>query len=159
MPAQPPVGHRVAAAASAFDSRFRSHGAAMNSDATQGRFADVLAATAPGLRPICKALRAQIAASHKPFVEIVWLKMRIASFGVGPKKMSQHYAYIAAQRSYVNLGFYHGAMLPDPDGLLEGTGKRLRHVKIGDVATASSPAVARLLRRAIADRSEYAHRA
>ena len=131
----------------------------MDSDDPHGQFADVLAAAAPKLRPICKALRAQIAALHQPFVEIVWPKMRIASFGVGPKKMSQHYAYIAAQHSYVNLGFYHGAMLPDPDGLLEGTGKRLRHVKIGDVATASSPAVARLLRRAIADRSEYAHRA
>ncbi len=88
----------------------------MNSDGTHGPFAAVLAAAAPNLRPICKALRAQIAALHRAFVEIVWLKMRIASFGVGPKKMSQHYAYIAAQRSYVNLGFYHGAMLPDPDG-------------------------------------------
>ena len=55
----------------------------------------------------------------------------------------------------MNLGFYHGAMLPDPDGLLDGTGKRLRHVKIRDVATAKSPAVARLLRAAIADRRKY----
>ena len=33
-------------------------------------------------------------------------------------------------RGYINLGFYQGAVLADPERLLEGTGKGLRHVKI-----------------------------
>ncbi len=38
--------------------------------------------------------------------------------------------YIKAFTKYVNLGFYKGNSLSDPLGLLEGTGKNLRHIKI-----------------------------
>jgi hypothetical protein len=69
--------------------------------------------------------------------------------------MSQHYAYIGVQKSHLNLGFYHGASLKDPDGLLEGTGKKLRHVKISEMEEAKSPAVESLLIQAIADRKRY----
>lgn len=37
---------------------------------------------------------------------------------------------IQPQRNWVNLIFYHGAELPDPQGALEGTGKGMRHVKV-----------------------------
>ena len=37
--------------------------------------------------------------------------------------------------AYVNVGFFHGAALDDPAGLLEGTGKRMRHVKAAPGAT------------------------
>lgn len=40
------------------------------------------------------------------------------------------FAYVAAWRDHVNVGFFLGALLPDPAGLLEGTGKRMRHVKL-----------------------------
>jgi hypothetical protein len=40
------------------------------------------------------------------------------------------FAYIQANKAHINLGFAKGALLPDPQGLLEGTGKELRHVKI-----------------------------
>lgn len=40
------------------------------------------------------------------------------------------FAYVAAFTDHVNVGFFHGAALPDPAGLLEGTGKRMRHVKV-----------------------------
>jgi hypothetical protein len=124
----------------------------MSTNETHGTFADVLKAARPELRPVCSALRRQIASLQKGFVEVVWPRQRIASFGVGPKKMSEHYAYIAVQGAHVNLGFYHGAALDDPAGLLEGTGKRLRHIKIRDVAASRNPAIGALLRAAIADR-------
>ena len=38
--------------------------------------------------------------------------------------------YIKAFEKYVNLGFYKGNSLSDPQKLLEGTGKNLRHIKI-----------------------------
>src|ERR1700733_8492234 len=115
---------------------------------THGNFEDILVNAKPELRRICEALRHLIVSLHKGFVEVVWPKQRIASFGVGPKKMTEHYAYIGVQGSHVNLGFYHGASLPDPKGLLEGTGKELRHVKLRDVAAAKSDAVTALLREA-----------
>jgi len=124
----------------------------MDPNATHGKFADILALATPAQKRICKALRAQIAALHKGRVEVVWLRQKIISFGVGPKKMTEHYAYIAIQGSHVNLGFYHGASLADPDGILEGSGKNLRHIKIRDLADAKHLTIARILRRAIAER-------
>lgn len=40
------------------------------------------------------------------------------------------FAYVGAFRAHVNVGFFHGAELPDPAGLLMGSGKRMRHVKV-----------------------------
>lgn len=40
------------------------------------------------------------------------------------------FAYVNAFKAHSSVGFFHGAMLADPTGLLEGEGKRLRHVKL-----------------------------
>lgn len=128
----------------------------MTADKTHGTFGDILAIATPQIRLVCESMRQQIASLHEDFVEIVWPRQRIASFGIGPRKMTQHYAYVAVHDSHANLGSYHGASLSDPNGLLEGTGKKLRHVKISDVASARDPAVIALLRAAVADRKRHA---
>lgn len=40
------------------------------------------------------------------------------------------FAYVNVFRMHVNVGFFHGASLEDPGGLLAGSGKRMRHVKL-----------------------------
>jgi hypothetical protein len=40
------------------------------------------------------------------------------------------FAYVNVFRAHVNVGFFHGAALLDPAGLLLGTGKSMRHVKV-----------------------------
>ena len=40
------------------------------------------------------------------------------------------FAYVNAFRAHVNVGFFYGASLEDPARLLEGAGKRMRHVKV-----------------------------
>jgi hypothetical protein len=40
------------------------------------------------------------------------------------------FAYVNTFKSHVSVGFFHGAALEDPAGLLEGSGKRMRHVKL-----------------------------
>ncbi|MEM8983193.1 MAG: DUF1801 domain-containing protein [Pseudomonadota bacterium] len=40
------------------------------------------------------------------------------------------FAYVGVFKAHVNVGFFRGAELPDPDALLTGTGKRMRHVKL-----------------------------
>ena len=40
------------------------------------------------------------------------------------------FAYVGVYSAHVNVGFFHGATLSDPSGLLQGTGKRMRHVKL-----------------------------
>ena len=126
---------------------------------THGTFSQIRAAASPSLRPVGDYLRKLIKSVNPKCVEIVWPRQKIASFGVGPRKMSQHYAYISVQKSHLNLGFYHGSSLKDPHRLLEGTGKNLRHLKIRDMAQARSPAIAALLVEALADRRPYSNEA
>ena len=40
------------------------------------------------------------------------------------------FAYVGAFSAHVSVGFFHGSVLPDPAGLLQGSGKYMRHVKI-----------------------------
>jgi hypothetical protein len=50
------------------------------------------------------------------------------------------FAYVGCYRAHVNVGFFDGAALPDPHGLLQGTGKFMRHVslKSGDTVNAAA---------------------
>lgn len=61
------------------------------------------------------------------------------------------FAYVAVFRAHVNVGFFQGSELADPKGLLEGTGKRMRHVKIKPGAELDSAAMAALIRAACSD--------
>lgn len=40
------------------------------------------------------------------------------------------FGYVGAFKSHVNVGFFYGADLADPASILEGSGKRMRHVKL-----------------------------
>jgi hypothetical protein len=40
------------------------------------------------------------------------------------------FAYVGAFLRHASVGFFHGAALADPAGLLEGSGKRMRHVRL-----------------------------
>ena len=61
------------------------------------------------------------------------------------------FAYIDAFASHVNVGFFQGAELPDPKGLLEGTGKFMRNVKLRPGTEADVPALSALIDAAYAD--------
>jgi hypothetical protein len=56
---------------------------------------------------------------------------------------------IAPHRRHVTLGFSGGTTLPDPEGLLEGRGRRHRHVKIRSEAELEKPALRALLVAAV----------
>ncbi|HVH16809.1 MAG TPA: hypothetical protein VNF72_00790 [Myxococcota bacterium] len=58
----------------------------------------------------------------------------------------------------MNLGFNRGAELPDPDGVLVGTGARIRHVRIEKAGDLAAPAVRALLRAAVAQGRELVAR-
>jgi hypothetical protein len=47
---------------------------------------------------------------------------------------------------WVNLQLADGAHLPNPDGLIEGTGKKIRHIKVRSAAAAATPAVRAAIR-------------
>lgn len=64
------------------------------------------------------------------------------------------FAYVNAFKAHVNVGFFRGADLPDPAGLLEGTGKFMRHVKLRPDVDIDSAALRRLIETAYADMKE-----
>lgn len=61
------------------------------------------------------------------------------------------FAYVDSFSSHVNVGFFHGAWLADPARLLEGTGKRMRHVKLRPGAKVDSAALRALVDAAYLD--------
>ncbi|MEO6005060.1 MAG: DUF1801 domain-containing protein [Opitutus sp.] len=56
-----------------------------------------------------------------------------------------------AFRDYVNVGFFRGAELADPNGLLEGTGKLMRHVKLRPGVDVDAAALTQLIETAYVD--------
>ncbi|MCM3118801.1 DUF1801 domain-containing protein [Neobacillus sp. MER 74] len=62
--------------------------------------------------------------------------------------------YISAQRNHVRLGFYFGANLYDPRKLLEGTGKRMCHIKVRTVMEADCDELAQLIRQSWSNLAE-----
>jgi hypothetical protein len=61
------------------------------------------------------------------------------------------FGYVNVFTSHANVGFFHGADLPDPARLLEGNGKRMRHVKLRPGTPVNEAALSRLIEVAYED--------
>ena len=61
------------------------------------------------------------------------------------------FGYVNAFSAHVNVGFFQGATLDDPAGLLQGAGKRMRHVKLRWGEPAHEAALAALIAAAYRD--------
>ena len=61
------------------------------------------------------------------------------------------FGYVNVFTSHVNIGFFHGATLPDPSGVLQGDGRFMRHVKAMPSALPDSKALRALIRAAYLD--------
>ncbi len=98
---------------------------------------------APDHRELAAALRSAVLEAAPGLTETV--RMGVPTYvGRG------HVLYIAEYKDHVNLGFYRGARITDRRGILEGTGKELRHVKIRDVEQARASGLKALIREAVA---------
>jgi hypothetical protein len=64
------------------------------------------------------------------------------------------FAYVNAFNAHVNVGFFRGAELSDPSGLLEGTGKFMRHVKLRPEGEVEATALLKLIDAAYTDMKE-----
>ena len=117
-----------------------------------GTFEDLLAITGEDFKSIAIRLKEIILDIHPDTCEVVRIGDRAATYGVGPKKMSEGYVYIMPHKNWINLGFYKGAHLADKYELMEGTGKSLRHIKIRSLTDANRPEIQQLLFCALEER-------
>jgi hypothetical protein len=103
----------------------------------------------PEIRELAQAVAALVRAAYPNAVEQAELKDNVARYGPGPRR-SDCVIYVAAQTNHVNLGFFYGSTLSDPTGLIEGTGKRMRHVKLRTLADLQLPVLHALVAAAVA---------
>ena len=64
-------------------------------------------------------------------------------------KMKDMFCYITTAAGHVNLGFPRGASLPDPNRVLEGKGKTMRHIKFASLREVERPFVRRYIQAAM----------
>lgn len=121
---------------------------------TFGTFTDILEMTGEDLKLVVINLKKLIIEIDPESCEVVRPGDRAATYGVGPKKMSEGYCYIIPHKNWVNLGFYKGAHLEDPAKLMEGTGKNMRHVKIRSVEEVEKEEIVNLIVQAVQERKE-----
>jgi len=124
----------------------------MTSKARLGSFDDLLKDSSSDVKAIALKLREIVFADLPAAIETVRLGDGAATYGPGPKKMTESHVYIMPKSDYVNLGFFHGSSLTDPGTLLEGTGKKMRHVKVRSIEEVKNPALRELVLEALAER-------
>jgi hypothetical protein len=71
-------------------------------------------------------------------------------FSFTGKPIKDGFCHIAVYSTHVNLGFNRGALLPDPNGVLAGNGKAIRHVTLRDESDLERPFLRRYIQAAIA---------
>ena len=94
------------------------------------------------------ALRSLIRDVMPDAEEAIDLPDRVLAFGYGPPggvRMRGLAVGLIPHTAHVNVQLADGAELPDPTGIVEGTGKRIRHVKCRDLAEVARPALRSLI--------------
>ena len=82
--------------------------------------------------------------------EFVYEVYTIADHFTFTERPSDAFVFTTTHANWVNLGFNFGSVLPDPDALLRGEGKSIRHVRIAKATDLEAPGVRELVREAIA---------
>ncbi len=103
---------------------------------------EFIAATEPKIRPIMVELRKVIRETAPRLREAM-------KYGMPSYLQNRMVCYIMPAKDHVTFGFYGGEDLPDPKGLLEGSGRSMRHVKVRTLGEAQNPSVRALLKEAV----------
>ena len=105
----------------------------------------------PDIQAVARRLRAIVHAELPDVVEQVDFGNRLIAFGRSMRMADLLFAVIP-HREHVNLQLATGAELADPTGIVDGTGKRIRHVKCRSLGDVDRPAVLDLVRAQLAAR-------
>ena len=101
-----------------------------------------------GVQELTLALRQLVLQELAPCCEYI-VEVYIVSILYGPThRMKDGICYIGVIKDHVNLGFIRGSELADPQRILEGTGKQMRHIKIRNMSDLERPAIRAYLQEA-----------
>ena len=111
--------------------------------------ADHLAAYPEDIRAFAQELRGFLKQETRPAYELAGQSAQSFNIGYGFTSTAWDcYCAIIVYRKHINLSFPSGASLSDPEGLLHGTGSRIRHLKIAEIADLQCPTARALLTEA-----------
>lgn len=109
-----------------------------------------LASYDPHVTDLTLALREVVLEEAPDAIESIVQGYAVAiGFSFTGKPLKDGFCHIVSYSSYVNLGFNRGALLPDPNRILMGKGKMIRHITIRDQKELERPFVRRYLQAAI----------
>ncbi|MGD0987646.1 MAG: DUF1801 domain-containing protein [Candidatus Sulfotelmatobacter sp.] len=109
-----------------------------------------LAAYDPHVSNLTLALRELVLEEAPGAIESIVKGYALAiGFSFTGKPLKDGFCHIVTYSSHVNLGFNRGALLPDPDRVLEGKGKLIRHITIRREAELGRPFIRRYVQAAI----------
>jgi len=105
----------------------------------------------PAVARVIRAARRTLRRRVPTAIEIVYDNYNFFVIGFSPtERPSDTMFSIAAAANGVGLSFYHGATLPDPSGVLLGSGKQNRFIRLPSAAVLDTPPVEALLQAAMA---------
>jgi hypothetical protein len=103
----------------------------------------------PAIRKLALGLRQLVLAELAPCYENIYDAYSAVALGYGSSdRLRDGICHIAVYAKHVNLGFNFGATLADPQGILEGSGKQIRHIPIKTPADLARPELRVYLRGA-----------
>jgi len=114
------------------------------------RLLNCLATYDPQIANLALALREIVLEEAPETIESLVNGYAVAiGFSFTGKPLKDGFCHVVAYKNCVNLGFNRGALLADPDQVLEGAGKSIRHLRVHNHDELDRPLVRRLLRAAI----------
>src|SRR6266567_629124 len=101
------------------------------------------------VRDLALKLRALVIEEMAPCYENIYDAYSAVAIGYGTsERLSDGVCHIAVYSKHVNLGFNDGAALDDPKGILQGSGKQIRHITIKTPQDLERPELRAYIRRA-----------
>jgi hypothetical protein len=115
-----------------------------------GELLDFLHRQDPDVRTLTLMLRDVVLEEMAPCHEYIFTMGRrvVLLYGPTSRVIEDCVCMIGVYRQHANLQFTHGVELADPHGLLEGTGKRMRHLKIKAPSDLARQEIREFLRQA-----------
>src|SRR5581483_3900018 len=116
---------------------------------TKAELNEFLKTYPPNLRAIALRLRERVFQVEPDVIEQIDYPAHMLAYGLSETYKGM-ICVIIMEKNIVNLGLPRGTELADPAGLLEGTGKRARHVKVRMLEEAENPALVKLIQASAA---------
>jgi hypothetical protein len=122
----------------------------MKSKASEEQLAAFIAKYTPEIGALARAALAKMRARLPGAIELVYDNYNALAIGFSPTERTSDVIFsIALYPRWVSLFFFRGADLPDPQKLLKGSGKQVRHIVLESAADLDKPAVKALMNRAL----------